>query len=118
MTGCLVTSAAPDSGGRDLFALFVSPNTNAIMSSVSRRIYGVAGAMVGTMRQLGMMFSMGIVMMILALHLGQAEIGPENAEDFVGSMRTTFTVFAVLCLGGIFASLARGRVNRGEPGGS
>jgi EmrB/QacA subfamily drug resistance transporter len=100
------------------FALFVSPNTNAIMSSVNRRIYGVAGAMVGTMRQLGMMFSMGIVMMILALHLGQAEIGLENADEFVGSMRTAFTVFAGLCLGGIFASLARGRVNRAEPNGS
>jgi EmrB/QacA subfamily drug resistance transporter len=99
------------------FALFVSPNTNAIMSSVNRRIYGVAAAMVGTMRQLGMMFSMGIVMMILALHLGQAEIGPENVDDFVGSMRTAFTVFIALCLGGIFASLARGRINRAAPAG-
>jgi hypothetical protein len=88
------------------------------MSSVNRRIYGVAGAMVGTMRQLGMMFSMGIVMMILALHLGQAEVRLENADDFVGSMRTAFAVFAVLCLGGIFASLARGRVNRAGSGGS
>jgi MFS family permease len=98
------------------FALFVSPNTNAIMSSVDRRIYGVAGAMVGTMRQLGMMFSMGIVTMILALRLGQAEIGADNVDDFVGSMRVAFTVFAVLCAGGIFASLARGRVKRAQPG--
>jgi EmrB/QacA subfamily drug resistance transporter len=91
------------------FALFVSPNTNAIMSSVDRRIYGVASAVVGTMRQLGMMFSMGIVMMTLALHLGQAEVGPENADEFVRSMRVSFTVFVMLCFGGIFASLARGR---------
>jgi EmrB/QacA subfamily drug resistance transporter len=97
------------------FALFVSPNTNAIMSSVDRRMYGVASAMVGTMRQMGMMFSMGIVMMILALHLGQAEIGPGNVDDFVGSMRTALIVFVVLCLGGIFASLARGKVNRAGP---
>jgi EmrB/QacA subfamily drug resistance transporter len=94
------------------FALFVSPNTNAIMSSVERRIYGVASAIVGTMRQLGMMFSMGIVTMILALRLGQGEIVPENAADFLGSMRTAFAVFAVLCLGGVFASLARGKVKR------
>ena len=99
------------------FALFSSPNTNAVMSSVDRGMYGVAAATVGTMRQLGMMFSMGIVMMILALHLGQAEIGPENIDDFAGSMRTAFVVFAVLCLGGIFASLARGRVNRTESRG-
>ncbi len=95
------------------FALFSSPNTNAIMSSVERRTYGVASAVVGTMRQLGMMFSMGIVMMILALHLGQAEIGSANIGDFVGSMKTAFTVFAVMCFGGIFASLARGKMNRG-----
>ena len=94
------------------FALFSSPNTNAIMGSVDRRMYGVASAMVGTMRQLGMMFSMGVVMMILALQLGQAEVGPENVGLFVFSMRTAFTVFAVLCFGGIFASLARGKMNR------
>lgn len=94
------------------FALFSSPNTNAILSSVERGHYGVAGAMVGTMRQVGMMFSMGIMMMILALHLGQAQIGAENIGAFVSSARTGFIVFAVLCFGGIFASLARGKMKR------
>jgi EmrB/QacA subfamily drug resistance transporter len=98
------------------FALFVSPNTNAIMSSVSRRMYGVASAVVGTMRQLGMVFSMGIVMMILALRFGQVEISADNIDAFIVSTRVTFAVFALLCLGGIFASLARGRVNRSEAG--
>ena len=94
------------------FALFSSPNTNAIMSSVERRFYGVAGAMVGTMRQIGMMLSMGIVMMIMALLLGAAEIAPENHEQFVKSMQIAFGVFAVMCFGGIFASLARGKMKR------
>jgi MFS family permease len=94
------------------FALFSSPNTNAIMSSVERRTYGVASALVGTMRQMGMMFSMGIVMMMLALRLGQAEITTGNMDRFVGSLSTAFAVFAVMCFGGIFASLARGKMNR------
>jgi EmrB/QacA subfamily drug resistance transporter len=94
------------------FALFSSPNTNAIMSSVERRFFGVAGAMVSAMRQIGMMLSMGTVMMILALFLGDAEIIPENHERFVSSLRTAFAVFAVLCFGGIFASLARGKLKR------
>jgi EmrB/QacA subfamily drug resistance transporter len=94
------------------FALFSSPNTNAVMSSVDREVYGVASAVLGTMRQLGMMFSMGFVMMILALHLGQSEVGASNAGEFIGSMKTAFTIFALMCLGGIFASLARGSVNR------
>jgi MFS family permease len=97
------------------FALFVSPNTNAIMSSVERRMFGVASAVVGTMRQLGMMFSMGIVMMILAIRVGQVEVGTENVAAFVGSMRTAFVVFAVLCVGGIMASLARGKMERSGP---
>ncbi|MFZ5978997.1 MAG: MFS transporter [Candidatus Zixiibacteriota bacterium] len=92
------------------FALFSSPNTNAIMSAVERRYFGVAGAMVSAMRQIGMMVSMGIVMLILALLLGQAEIEPENFGAFVNSMKIAFIVFAVLCFGGIFASLARGKV--------
>jgi hypothetical protein len=95
------------------FALFSSPNTNAIMGSVDRRHYGVTGAMVGTMRQIGMMMSMGIVMMILALHLGQAEIDTSNLSEFVSSIHTTFIVLSVMCFGGIFASLARGKMNRG-----
>lgn len=94
------------------FALFSSPNTNAIMSSVERRYYGVAGAMVSTMRQIGMMVSMGIVMMILALIMGQAEIMPENLLSFISSMKTAFIVFAIMCFGGIFASLARGKMQR------
>jgi hypothetical protein len=44
--------------------------------------------------------------------MGQAEVGPGNIDRFVGSMKTTFTVFALMCLGGIFASMARGSVRR------
>jgi len=94
------------------FALFSSPNTNAIMSSVDRRFYGLAGAMVSTVRQTGMMVSMGIVMMILALYLGQSKIDASTLELFVTSMRTIFLILAALCFGGIFASLARGRMKR------
>lgn len=94
------------------FALFSSPNTNAIMSSVERRFYGVAGAMVSTMRTVGMMFSMGVVMLIFALFIGQVEIIPENYPSFIASARIAFAVSAVLCFGGIFASLARGKMNR------
>ena len=42
------------------FALFSSPNMNAIMSSVDRRFFGIASASVGTMRLLGQMLSMGL----------------------------------------------------------
>ena len=95
------------------FALFSSPNTNAIMSSVDRRFYGLAGAMVSTVRQTGMMVSMGIVMMMLAIYLGQARIDSATLGRFVTSMRTILVIFAFLCFGGIFASLARGKMKHG-----
>ncbi|MGB5889388.1 MAG: MFS transporter, partial [Thermoanaerobaculia bacterium] len=94
------------------FGIFSSPNTNAIMGSVERRFFGVAGAMVGTMRQMGMMVSMGLVMTVLAVLMGSAEISGQNQALFLEAMRISFGLFAGLCFGGIFASLARGRVDR------
>ncbi len=95
-------------------ALFSSPNTNAIMSSVEKRSYGVAAAAVGTMRLTGQMLSMGIAMLIFAVFIGRAEITPENYPLFLKSAKTAFVIFSVLCLGGIFASLARGKVRSNE----
>jgi EmrB/QacA subfamily drug resistance transporter len=97
------------------FGLFSSPNTNAVMSSVPRRFYGVASGTVGTMRLLGQMFSMGIVTLTIALHVGRVEITPAAHNQLVASMHTAFAVFAVLCFCGIFASLARGRIRGVAP---
>ncbi len=94
------------------FGIFSSPNTNAIMGAVERRFFGVAGAMVGTMRHVGMMVSMGLVMTVLAVLMGSAEISSQNQGLFLEAMRISFGLFAALCFGGIFASMARGRVER------
>ncbi len=92
------------------FALFSSPNTNAVMSSVDKRFYGVGSAALGTMRLTGQMLSMGIAMVIFALQIGPGRITPETYPFFLKSVHTAFIVFSVLCMGGIFASLARGKV--------
>lgn len=92
------------------FALFSSPNTNAVMSSVEKRYYGVASATLGTMRLTGQMLSMGIAMMIFAIYIGRVQITPEYYPLFLKSMKSAFIISAVLCFGGIFASLARGKV--------
>ena len=92
------------------FALFSSPNTNAIMSSVEKKFYGVASGILGTMRLTGQMLSMGIVMILLAVYMGRVQITPEYYPSFLISVRVAFIVFAALCFGGIFASLARGKV--------
>ncbi|HXK61469.1 MAG TPA: MFS transporter [Acidobacteriota bacterium] len=92
------------------FALFSSPNTNAVMSSVERRSYGIASATLGTMRLTGQMLSMAIVMLIFALKMESGPPPAQQTEAFLVSMRIGFAVFSVLCVGGIFASLARGRL--------
>lgn len=92
------------------FALFSSPNTNAVMGAVEKRYYGVASGILGTMRLVGQMLSMGLVMLIFALYLGKAHIRPANYHLFLAGVRTAFAVFGVLCALGVFASLARGNV--------
>lgn len=91
------------------FGLFSSPNTNAIMSSVDKRFYGVASGMNGTMRLLGQMLSMGIAMMIFAIVIGPVEITPEYYPQFVLSLHYAFILFTAFCIVGIFASLVRGK---------
>lgn len=91
-------------------ALFSSPNTNAVMSSVDKKFYGIASATLATVRQIGQMFSMGIAMVLLAIHMGRVQITPECYQLFLGSMKIAFIIFAVLCFGGVFTSLARGKI--------
>lgn len=94
------------------FALFASPNTNAIMSSVDRCDYGVASGMVSTMRLIGQLLSLGIVMLIFSIIMGHVEISSENIDMLMASIKIAFAIFASLCLLGTVFSLARGELNR------
>ena len=92
------------------FAFFSSPNTNAVMSSVDKKCYGVASATLSTMKQIGMTFNMGIVMLLFGIYIGHVQITPEYYPAFISSVNIAFNISAVLCFGGIFASLARGKL--------
>jgi len=89
------------------FAIFASPNTNAIMNSVEKKFYGVASAIRGTMRMLGQTLSMGIVMLVLAIYIGRTQITPMNYSHFLHSIRVAFTVFTLLCFVGVIFSFAK-----------
>jgi EmrB/QacA subfamily drug resistance transporter len=94
------------------FGLFSSPNSNAIMSSVEKRYLGIASGVVGTMRMIGQMMSMGIAMMLIAVYIGKQTINKETFLGLMASMKTGFIIFSILSVTGIFASLARN--NRSE----
>lgn len=97
------------------YALFSSPNTNAIMSSVPPRHYGAASSMVATMRALGQLTSLAIAMMVFSLVIGRVQVTPEVYPLFLASMQVIFLILAALCTFGVFASYARGSIRAHGP---
>jgi hypothetical protein len=93
------------------FALFSSPNMNAIMGSVERRYYGIASGTVATMRLIGQMLSMTLATLAFSFFIGKAQIAPPVYPQFLKSVTLCFTVFSGLCAVGIYFSLARGTLH-------
>lgn len=87
------------------FALFSSPNTNALMNSVEEKFYGVASATLSSMRVLGQMTGMGITMLALALFLGNVDIVPANFSSFLSSLSISFILFSFLSFIGLLLSV-------------
>jgi len=96
------------------FALFSSPNTNAIMGSVAKKYYGVASGIIGSARSVGQAFSMGITSLVMVFYMGNVQISRSNHPNFLISIRVTFIILTILCFFGIFASIARGKINKIE----
>ncbi len=95
-------------------ALFASPNTNAIMSSVKQKYYGIASGMLGTMRLIGQTLSMAVTMLIISIFLGEEKISPDNYFLFIKSIKISFLTFSLLCIPGLFASLNRGNIRNNK----
>ena len=93
------------------FALFSSPNTNAVMGSVEKRLYGVASSTLATMRLLGQAISMAVASLVIHLYLGDVKLSEASHQALEHSISIAFAVFAATCFIGIFASHARGNVN-------
>lgn len=100
------------------YAFFSSPNTNAAMSSVDRRQYGIAAAILSTMRFTGQAISLAVATSVLSANLGGVVISGRSglqvpADAFTKGMRTALTILASICVVGIFTSLVRGRIRSG-----
>jgi MFS family permease len=95
------------------YGFFTSPNTNAVMGSVNRKSYGVAASMLSTMRLVGQAFSLGIATLVFALVIGEVQITKPYYPAFLNSVHVIFTISAILCVFGIFASTVR--VKRNSP---
>jgi EmrB/QacA subfamily drug resistance transporter len=91
------------------FGLFSSPNTNVVLGSVDKRVYGTASAILGTMRSTGMMFSMAIASLTIHWFLGKSQINVNNLPQFITSTKIVFAVFTILCFIGVYTSLVKAK---------
>jgi hypothetical protein len=60
-----------------------------------------------------MMISMGIATVVFSVYLGRVQITVAYYPVFIKSVNVAFLIFAILCFGGIFSSMVRGKL-RGE----
>lgn len=86
------------------FGIFSSPNTNVIMSSVTKEEYGLASATTGTMRLVGQAFSMGLAMMAMSLAIGRVPLSAEVSDGLIKSIQITFVISSLLCFFGAYSS--------------
>lgn len=91
------------------FALFSSPNNNAIMGAVEPRFYGMASSMLATMRTYGQACSMAIVTVMMNYFAVGVVANGSDSKVFLQAMSHSFYLFAILSAIGIMASLARNR---------
>ena len=90
------------------FALFSSPNTNAVMACVDKQEYSIASSILATMRSIGHSSSMAIVTIVIGAYMGNIGMVDATTEQLVHTMHTAFSIFTVLCVVGIPLSLSRG----------
>lgn len=89
------------------FGIFSSPNTNAIMSSVSSHDSGVASSIVATMRNCGQTLSMAIVTIIISARMGKASLTAAEPVVVMSTIRIAFAVFSIICAVGMIIALKR-----------
>ncbi len=89
------------------FAFFSSPNTNAVMSCVEQKDYGVASSILATMRSMGHTTSMVIVTLIVSMQMSNTQLSQATPAQIINTMKVSFIVFTIICFLGVFFSLKR-----------
>lgn len=89
------------------FGFFSTPNSTAIMTSITPRDYGMASSLMATMRTTGMLASMTIITLLLAHFLGDSPVTTETGPAFMQTMQTAMLLFSFMGLLAIGLSLGR-----------
>jgi len=103
------------------FGLFSSPNTSAVMGSVSQEELGVAAGTLGTMRFMGQSLGLAMLGAVMATTLSPQALltvftsltsqGGVVTSEFVSGMRTFFLIATGMGALGTLASTTRGHEN-------
>ncbi len=89
------------------FAIFSSPNTNAVMSLVEKEDYGVATSILATMRSMGHTTSMAVITLVVGMYMGTSSLADAEPALLIKTIRTLFIIFTALCVVGVFFSMGR-----------
>ena len=89
------------------FGVFITPNTVAILGSVTAREYGMASGMIGTVRTLGMVISMTTITLVFSLLMGGQPVTKTTVPLFVSGMQAGLIVFVLFSCSGLILSAAR-----------
>jgi MFS family permease len=96
------------------FAIFCAPNSNAIIGSVPPQKIGQAAGTITATRLCGQVSSFALTTLIFTVVIGPGDMSPEKYPAFMRAATIGFSIFAPICFMAILASLARGKMTRGE----
>ncbi|MDE2518325.1 MAG: MFS transporter [Methanocorpusculum sp.] len=86
-------------------AIFVTPNSTAIMNAVTEQEYGMASGTLSTTRMLGMAVSIGVMTVLTNLFLGAGvQMGPDHIGEFLVMMHATVLAAIVVLVFGMILS--------------
>lgn len=94
------------------FGFFTTPNNNAALGSLNKAGLGIASAILNLSRTLGNMIGMGVVMMIIAIFLGDEIIGPDNYDKLLSAIHAAIMLSLCYSIIAGFYSFSRGKVTR------
>lgn len=87
------------------YGMFISPNTNIVVSSLSSKLASIASATVSTTRVIGETLSLGMLTVVFAIIMGSLHIIPEHFHLLIISSNVVSILAGLGCLLGILFSL-------------
>jgi len=87
------------------YGMFISPNTNIVVSSLPSKLSSIASATVSTTRVVGESLSLSMKTLIFAIIMGSLTIVPENSTSLILSSQIITGLASIVCVFAIIFSL-------------